>query len=484
MSQSNSAAGRLGALNDLFTLGVIGQATVAIQISGSYSGTISFLGSIDGATVAVLATPTGSTTAVTTTMSTGIWQANCAGLQTVTAKMTGYSSGAATVTMVAVTSGGGTSSGGGAGPSGPVTIADGADDAEGATTDAKKFDEDGTVNAHVRAVAAVEGDVWDSVNHWMKVGVMNTPTVTVAAGSALIGKVSIDQTTPGSTNGVQVNAALPAGSNVIGHVIADSGSTTAVTGNVTVVQPTGTSLHAVIDSGSTTAVTGNVTAVQPTGTNLHTVLDSGTLTTVTTVTTVSTVTAVTAITNALPAGSNTIGNVNPGTAANWGVYVEDAPETAGGNLMMAGNVRRDTLASSSGTTGDNSTFNTNRDGALWVTGAAGPSGGWSVATGSIGNTKTDIGSANTAGQVGGWYFFNANTSTAYVQFFNTQASGVTLGTTPPVYSLGIPALGAANVAPGMVGIAHATAISIAITTSRAGSTNTASTVDYNLWFKQ
>lgn len=44
------------------------------------------------------------------------------------------------------------------------------------------------------------------------------------AGSAIIGKVGIDQTTPGTTNGVQVNAALPAGTNVIGHVIVDSSS--------------------------------------------------------------------------------------------------------------------------------------------------------------------------------------------------------------------------------------------------------------------
>lgn len=47
-----------------------------------------------------------------------------------------------------------------------------------------------------------------------------------------------------------ITNALPAGTNVIGHVIADSGSTTAVTGNVTVVQATGTNLHAVIDSGT------------------------------------------------------------------------------------------------------------------------------------------------------------------------------------------------------------------------------------------
>jgi hypothetical protein len=38
------------------------------------------------------------------------------------------------------------------------------------------------------------------------------------AGTNLMGKVGIDQTTPGTTNGVQVNAALPAGTNVIGTV--------------------------------------------------------------------------------------------------------------------------------------------------------------------------------------------------------------------------------------------------------------------------
>ncbi len=100
---------------------------------------------------------------------------------------------------------------------------------------------------------------------------------------------------------VLVNAALPAGTNVIGHVIADTGSTTAVTGNVTVVQPTGTNLHAVLDATSTTTVT------QATGTNLHTVVDSGTLT------------AVTAITNALPAGSNVIGHVIADTGSTTAV---------------------------------------------------------------------------------------------------------------------------------------------------------------------
>ena len=44
------------------------------------------------------------------------------------------------------------------------------------------------------------------------------------------------------------NSPVPAGSNVIGHVITDTGSTTVVTGNTTVVQPTGTNLHTVVDN--------------------------------------------------------------------------------------------------------------------------------------------------------------------------------------------------------------------------------------------
>lgn len=72
---------------------------------------------------------------------------------------------------------------------------------------------------------------------------------------------------------------------------------------------------------------------------------------------------------ALPTGANTIGNVNPGTAANFGIYVEDAAETAGGNLVMLGTVRRDTQATSSNASGDNSTLNTDSIGNLWVTGS-------------------------------------------------------------------------------------------------------------------
>lgn len=63
------------------------------------------------------------------------------------------------------------------------------------------------------------------------VGAVTAITNALPAGTAILGKVGIDQTTPGTTNGVQVNAALPAGNNNIGDV--DIATIPAITGTVT-----------------------------------------------------------------------------------------------------------------------------------------------------------------------------------------------------------------------------------------------------------
>lgn len=96
-------------------------------------------------------------------------------------------------------------------------------------------------------------------------GVFNTTQPTVTTGQA----VELQATARGAqivatgvdTFNTTINAALPTGTNVIGHIIADTGSTTAVTGNVTVVQPTGTNLHAVLDANSGVDI-GKLTANQ------------------------------------------------------------------------------------------------------------------------------------------------------------------------------------------------------------------------------
>lgn len=63
----------------------------------------------------------------------------------------------------------------------------------------------------------------------------NPLDVKLTAGSLVLGQVSINQTTPGTTNGVQVVSALPAGTNDIGNVglvvysgTASGGSTTTI----------------------------------------------------------------------------------------------------------------------------------------------------------------------------------------------------------------------------------------------------------------
>lgn len=57
-------------------------------------------------------------------------------------------------------------------------------------------------------------------------------SVALPAGTNLLGKVGIDQTTPGTTNGVQINAALPAGTATVGKVGIDQtapGTTNGIT---------------------------------------------------------------------------------------------------------------------------------------------------------------------------------------------------------------------------------------------------------------
>jgi hypothetical protein len=54
------------------------------------------------------------------------------------------------------------------------------------------------------------------------------------------------------------------------------------------------------------------------------------------------------------------------TVAGRGLVVEDAAETAGGNMMSIATTRRDTPASSAGAANDNATLNTDQLGRLWT----------------------------------------------------------------------------------------------------------------------
>jgi hypothetical protein len=137
-----------------------------------------------------------------------------------------------------------------------------------------------------------------------------TIATALPAGTNVLGHVIIDSGTITTVSAVTaITNALPAGTNVIGHVIVDSGTVTAITNAL----PAGTNVigHVIVDSGTITTVSA-VTAITnalPAGTNVigHVIVDSGTITTVS---------AVTAITNALPAGTNSIGTVQLGNTPN------------------------------------------------------------------------------------------------------------------------------------------------------------------------
>lgn len=89
------------------------------------------------------------------------------------------------------------------------------------------------------------------------------------------------------------------------------------------------------------------------------------------------------------------------------------------------------------------------------------------------------------GQLYGWYIFNGSNATAYLQLFDVlqgSASGITLGTTVPRWSFGIPTGAAANTL-GRFGLQFYNGIYFAFTTTRTGSSAPSATVDYNLFIK-
>jgi hypothetical protein len=105
-------------------------------------------------------------------------------------------------------------------------------------------------------IATVAGAVSAAV---MQENIKQVNGIAVLTGTGAAGTGAQRMTVAVDSATVAGSASLPTGSNVIGHVIADTGSTTAVTGNVTVVQATGTNLHTVCDAGCAAGAPGQTT---------------------------------------------------------------------------------------------------------------------------------------------------------------------------------------------------------------------------------
>lgn len=79
-------------------ISVAGQASIGLQITGTWAGTITFRGSVDGVTfVPVLFSPSDNSTPVSTTTANGVWARGVAGYTTIRVVFTTYTSGTAVV---------------------------------------------------------------------------------------------------------------------------------------------------------------------------------------------------------------------------------------------------------------------------------------------------------------------------------------------------------------------------------------------------
>lgn len=81
---------------------VEGYGSASIQISGTFEGTISFEGSVDGVNYVPIRALDGAGTPVTSATAAGIFKADCAGLKYLRCPLSGYASGSVTVKSRAV----------------------------------------------------------------------------------------------------------------------------------------------------------------------------------------------------------------------------------------------------------------------------------------------------------------------------------------------------------------------------------------------
>ena len=86
--------------NDSVSLSVRGFGAVGIQVTGTFTGTLTFEGTLDGVTYTTLQViPYNTTVAVTTTTGTGMWGGAIGGMSIFRVRMSSYTSGTANVTI-------------------------------------------------------------------------------------------------------------------------------------------------------------------------------------------------------------------------------------------------------------------------------------------------------------------------------------------------------------------------------------------------
>lgn len=166
---------------------------------------------------------------------------------------------------------------------------------------------------------------------------------------------------------------------------------------------------------------------------------------------------------------------------------EDSAHSNGHNGIPVWARRIDTAASSSGSSGDYSTFNQDGNGQMYATLGA--------STGAIGlDTLFDSDADNTAqslkasaGKLYSIHAMNVNNADAFIQFFDLATGSVTVGTTTPKFVLHIPKGDATNYGKldkeFVIPVTFATAITYAVTTTPTGAGDPTVGITLNGFYK-
>jgi hypothetical protein len=193
-------------------MNVNGAGTVGIQITGTWSGNINFQASTDGTNFFQIYCNKPNGTIVGNASANGNWFCPAAGYQTIQLNSTAWVSGTAVASMVASV---------GSNFVYPMNEVQGnllVQAQEGGTWNITNVS--GTVSlptgASTSALQTTANTNLTTINTTL--GSPFQAGGALGAGSALIGKVGIDQTTPGTTNLVQVGGSLPAGTATLGGV--------------------------------------------------------------------------------------------------------------------------------------------------------------------------------------------------------------------------------------------------------------------------
>jgi hypothetical protein len=361
----------------------------------------------------------------------------------------------------------------------------------------------GTMNVSVQnASLAVTGPLTDALLRASAVPVSLLSLPSLAAGSAVIG--SIANATFASTQSGTWNVGLSAGSNIIGSVKIDQ-STPGTTNKVN------------IGTDGTVAVTGVATSANQTNGTQQTKLTNGTITADIKTLGTQVVSADNGIivnavmhglttgggggyvdvkvnpsgslavdasgsTVGLSAGTNAIGSIT-NTAFGISGTLPAFTSTPTFNVGTIGTIATESTLS---TLNNKFTISSTRllvDGSgvtQPVSSSASISGGVNCKTGSSPGGNFSLAVKSGPGQVYGWYFYNPNTVVAYVKIYNLETTTPT-GSGVPVCVLPIPPVSGANVFG--IGIPFDSNICITIATTRSGAGILGADLDYNIFYK-